>query len=203
MTANRHFRLAAQLLVAGTALASLSAHAASSVWPSTVAPCNGTLQACIDAAPSPSTVYIAANDVVNTGPAGQNVRLSRSVSLAAADGFHPVFPVGVGIVFAPSTSVEVGISGITLRDDGISLFPSAGGSFYIERMRLLDNVGGGGIDLDTSGTAPVYVRVHDNEYLRRGGAGNFCWHVPRQHRSVVRSASIGSAFDADSAPTAF
>jgi hypothetical protein len=173
MTLHRLFRLAALVLIPGTAMVSSPAQAASSTWPSAVAPCNGTLQACIDAAASPSIVYIAADNVVNTGPAGQDVQLSRSVSLAAASGFHPVFPVGVGIVSAPSTSVEVGISGITLRDDGITLLPSAGGSFYVEHMRLLDNVGGGGIDFEPLGSAPVYLRVHDNEYLRRGGAGNF------------------------------
>jgi hypothetical protein len=161
------------LAVVAAQLVAVPAQAASFTWPDSTAPCNGTLQACIDAAPSPSIVFIAADNVVNTGPAGQNVRLTQSVSLAAATGFDPVFPSGIGIIATPTTAIEVSISGITLRDADLTLLPSAGGSFYVERMRLLDNSGAGGIDFEALGTAPVYLRIHDNEYIRRGGAGNF------------------------------
>ncbi len=175
MTHYPSLRASKQLLLVTLVVtaAATPAQAASFVWPDSVAPCNGTLQTCIDAAPSPSIVFIAADNVVNTGPAGQDVRLTQSVSLAAAAGFHPAFPVGIGIISTPTTAIEIGISGITLRDANIRLLPSAGGSFYVERMRLLDNSGDGGIDFEALGTAPVYLRVHDNEYIRRGGAGNF------------------------------
>jgi hypothetical protein len=157
----------------GATLFTSPAQAASSVWPSALAPCNTTLQACIDAAASPSVVNIAIDNVVDTGVAGEPVRITRSVSLAAGDGFHPVFPVGTRIVVAPTTSAQVGISGITLRDAGIIILPGAGGSFYVERVRMLDNNGNGGIDFEATGAAATYLRVHDNEYVRRGGAGNF------------------------------
>ncbi len=161
------------LAIIATQIAAGPLQAASFVWPDTVAPCNGTLQACIDAVASPSVVYIAVDNVVNTGPAGQDIQLERSVSLVAANGFNPVFPVGIGIASTPTIAVDVAISGITLRDAEITLLPSAGGSFYVEHMQLIDNIGGNGIDFEALGTASVYLRVHDNEYLRRGGAGNF------------------------------
>ena len=39
---------------AAALIAAAPAEAASFTWPSPTAPCNGTLQACIDAAPAPS-----------------------------------------------------------------------------------------------------------------------------------------------------
>lgn len=166
-------RIPSLLLILAFLAPAAPARAASAVWPDTVAPCNGTLQACIDGVATSAIVYIAVDNVVNTGAVGQNVLLSRSVLLTAASGFNPVFPTGVGIASAPSMSVDVGISGITLRDASIELLPSAGGSFSVERMRLIDNVGAGGISFYATGTAPATLRVHDNEYVRRGGAGNF------------------------------
>ena len=147
--------------------------AASFVWPDTSAPCNGSLQACIDGIAAPSVLYIATDNVTNTGVAGEDVLLQRSVSLAAANGYRPVFPVGIGIVSTPAATIEISISGITLRDAGIRILPWAGGSFYVEHMQLIDNVGGNGIDFESLGSASAYLRVHDNSYLRRGGAGNF------------------------------
>lgn len=173
MTLNPKTRSNALAWIFAALICASPVHAASFIWPDTVAPCNGTLQTCLDTVASPSVVAIVIDNVVNTGPAGQNVQLSRSVSLRAGSGFNPVFPVGIGIRSAPSTAIEVSISGLTLRDAGIDLFPSAGGSFNIERMRLLDNAGGGNIDFQATGTAPAYVRIHDNEYIRRGGAGLF------------------------------
>lgn len=166
-------RIPSLLLILAFLAPAAPARAASAVWPDTVAPCNGTLQACIDGVATSAIVYIAVDNVVNTGAVGQSVLLSRSVLLTAASGFNPVFPTGIGIASAPSMSVDVGISGITLRDASIELLPSAGGSFSVERMRLIDNVGTGGISFYATGTAPATLRVHDNEYVRRGGAGNF------------------------------
>ncbi len=150
-----------------------AAMAASFFWPDTVAPCNTSLQACIDGAAAPSIIYIVTDNAVNTGLPGQDVVLDRSIGLVAGNGYRPVFPVGTGIVSAPNVSIEASVRGITLRDAGINLLPSAGGSFTIEKVQFLDNVGSSGINFEAFGTAPVYLRVHDNEYLRRGGAGNF------------------------------
>ncbi len=175
MTAWLDSRHRLRLLLAGAFLhgAALQASAASFIWPDTVAPCNTSLQACIDGAAAPSQIRIVSNTVSNTGPAGQDVVITRSISLVAGLGYRPVFPAGIGIAVVPATAVESTISGITLRDAGMVILPAAGGSFTIEKMQLLDNAGGGGIEFQALGSAPVYLRVHDNEYVRRGGAGSF------------------------------
>jgi hypothetical protein len=177
MMFNSNPRIATRASIAAIAalMLSASAQAASFTWPDTTAPCNTTLQACIDGVASPSILFIATNDVTNTGAVSQSIRLQRSMFLRAAEGFRPVFPVGVGIISSPTSAIDVGIVGLTLRDAYVRLLPSAGGSFYVEQMQLIGNGSNSGIDFEALGASPtsVYLRVHDNEYLRRGAAGNF------------------------------
>ena len=69
-----------------------------SVWPG-AAPCNTTLQACVDATPEGGTVSIATDT-----PIAENINLyNRSISLVAAAGRKPNFASGnwISVTAAP------------------------------------------------------------------------------------------------------
>lgn len=79
--------------------AALTCNAQAVVWPSTSTSCSGSLQACVNAQPAYFTVIIATDTVGNVGGEGVGgaLNLPRSIWLVAADGYHPQFPIGVGI----------------------------------------------------------------------------------------------------------
>ena len=68
------------------------ASAVTRTWPG-AAPCNGTLQACVNAAANGDRIEIA-----TAGPIDEFLTLAnRSLSLVAAAGFHPALAAGRGI----------------------------------------------------------------------------------------------------------
>lgn len=81
-------------------------------WPDASPPCNGTLQACIDAALPEDTVEIA-----TSAPIDEDILSQGSLDLRAAPGFHPVFADGAEIVaraVAAGGSQTIRIEGLTL-----------------------------------------------------------------------------------------
>jgi len=81
-------------------------------------PCDGTLQACIDATPAGETIQIATN-----GPIAESISFEKSLTLEAADGFLPVFGAGAS-VFAgtPATGSHfIRIAGLYLESGIISI----------------------------------------------------------------------------------
>ena len=91
---------------------SLPLAAATHTWPGS-APCNATLQACIDAAANGDYIYIKSNATIN-----ETVNLyGRSLTLRAANGYHPQLAAGRSIFM--TTSAVAG--NITARLSGIRL----------------------------------------------------------------------------------
>jgi hypothetical protein len=171
----------------------VAVQAATITWPSIVAPCNATLQACVDAVPSNSIVLIAINSVTAVTPSGGGaLNISRPLTLTAAPGFRPVFPVGTGIyadpVVARSVSgiVKLELSGFTLREAAVTLRANRAENlnlqFVIERLKFLidQSHAGSSSAIDFEGRSfalfwPTFLNliIRDNEYLRRGGPGSF------------------------------
>ena len=94
-----------------------SLHANALYWPNVAAPCNGTLQACIDAANSNDTVYVQTASTINPGP---YLYVTKPLHLIAAPGYRPVLAAGstISAHYTPAagTNWSVDIEGFTLLD---------------------------------------------------------------------------------------
>ena len=94
------------------AVISLPAVAATRTWPGS-APCNTTLLACISGSANGDTISIASN-----GPIDENINLyERSLTLRAANGFHPELTAGRWLSVSTSSVLgnqTVNVSGIRL-----------------------------------------------------------------------------------------
>jgi hypothetical protein len=156
-----------------------SAQAQGFLWPSASAPCNATLQQCVDGVIDGAVISIDSNSPTSIGPAPtSDLTISRNLILRAAPGRHPVFPNGIGIDVAMATPINVAIDGLTLRQGGGIDVQASNGSgstaVTVEHMRFEHlGVAGGGVQVSKSGAGTLNLRVRDNDYLRTGGAGNF------------------------------
>lgn len=108
-------------LVILTLLAALSASADAAIltWPGS-APCNTTLQACIYASADGDYIYVETNATIN-----EDLYLyNRSVTLRAANGYHPQLAAGKRIAFttaAVSHDITARLAGIKLMDGYVSV----------------------------------------------------------------------------------
>jgi hypothetical protein len=125
------------------------------VWPDTMPPCNGTLQACIEASLADDAIDVATN-----GPIDESLFLHRSLELAAAPGFRPVLAAGRGI-----SAISDGgdrfylVKGFRLLDGTISI--SSPFSGWLNAW-VLDNEADG-IAVGASQTGgPLSFRIEDN-----------------------------------------
>ena len=100
-------------------LFSLPVQAATHDWPGS-APCNGTLQACIDGAANGDYIYIKSNSTI-----AENLNLyDRSLTLRAANGYHPQLAATRWIAITTSSvigNVTVRVSGIRLLNGYINV----------------------------------------------------------------------------------
>ena len=133
MNSGHLVRLFTLLLLAGL---SLPAMASVRIWPGS-APCNSTLQACINAATSGDTVLIATNTPIN-----ENLTINKSLVLKAQTGYKPAFASGKAITGESSLSGwSVEIAGLNMPDGYIDLLrdPTATDRafFNIHDMRML------------------------------------------------------------------
>ncbi len=123
-------------------LATSPAMAVLRTWPGS-APCNGTLQACIDGAANGDFI-----DIATANPIDENLNLyERSLSLRAAPGFAPNLAPGRWISATTSSligDVTVRISGISLHDAYVSVrYSGTGTGTYDLRDLELEQSGGG------------------------------------------------------------
>jgi hypothetical protein len=100
-------------------LAALPAVATTRTWPGS-APCTTTLQACIDGSTNGDTITVASN-----GPIDEVVNLyERSLTLRAANGFHPRLAAGRWLSITTSSVLgnqTVNVSGISLIDGYVNV----------------------------------------------------------------------------------
>ncbi|MGJ8662653.1 MAG: DUF7452 domain-containing protein [Marinicella sp.] len=80
-------------------------------WPGVAAPCNTTLQACVDGSPANEIIYLNTNDVID-----ETITAFKNISLIAGNGYKPVFAAGrhIDITNAASTNRTLIIEGLTL-----------------------------------------------------------------------------------------
>jgi hypothetical protein len=124
------------------------------VWPDSTPPCNGTLQACINAASPDDTI-----EIVTNGPIDEAILLFKSVEVQAAPGFQPVFAAGRDIVALPSSGDHLFlIGGLTLAGGVIAIDNGVAGAL---RVVVRDNRCDG-IFVTAATTAPLSFRITDN-----------------------------------------
>jgi len=109
-------------------------------WPSGPAPCNGTLQACVDGVSEGEVIQLNTNDVIF-----ESITATKQVSLIAGNGYRPTFGSGHGIEITGTASVErtIRFEGLTLLNGRIAYhhFSSStdDANLMIRNNQLLDN----------------------------------------------------------------
>jgi hypothetical protein len=151
--------------LAATALCVLwqaDVHAGGGSWPG-AAPCNTTLQACLNASGD--------NDIVNIvtdGPINEDIVLAASRGLSAGTGFRPAFAPGRSLTAnsAGAGDFEVLFRGLTLNDGHVQLGRSGTGNavFRVEDMTLNSTVNTANtrIRIDASANGTVAVAITGN-----------------------------------------
>lgn len=137
-------------------------------WPG-ASPCNGTLQACIDAVPDGSTI-----DVVTDTPIDESLNLyNRSLTLGAGAGYRPSFAPAHWIVVSSSAiagDLTVSLSGLTLTDGYVYFAYGGTGTarYDVRRMTLAQTPAGATsyIRVAASG-GTVEATVYDNRVSGR------------------------------------
>lgn len=123
----------------------LTATAEAAVWPS-AAPCNATLQACIDAQPAGDAVLIRSSATID-----EEIVLNKRFSLFAAPGYRPVLANSRSIVVsAPAAaSFYLELSGIDITRGRLSVLAGAATdvSVRLERVNLAAGVFANGIEI--------------------------------------------------------
>ena len=130
-------------------------------WPGGAAPCNTTLQACINGAPEGITV-------TTSTPIDESITLNGNVRLRAARYVSPRFAAGRGIsgTVGGSDPWVVELQGFRLTDASIRLsyFGSSNAVIQITHMQLESSSSAisAGIDISTSSGDNHAVRVQEN-----------------------------------------
>lgn len=137
------------VFAAGLFATALPAQAVTVYWPSGAAPCNTTLQACIDATPNGNTVSIETDTPIN-----ESLNLyNRSLSLVAGDGRRPSLTSGNWITV--SSAPILGDQAVTLR--GLRLSNSYVRAVYLGTGTATFDFSG--LVLEQTSSAPTYIRV--------------------------------------------
>lgn len=135
------------LVVPAVALLSCAslASAATRTWPG-AAPCNGTLQACIDASAAGDEVLIASSAAID-----ESIAINKSLALRAAPNRVARFAPGRNVTSTINTgATNLDIEGLHLRDGAINI---QNGATSTLNLRLANN------RLDSSGVAGSRIRV--------------------------------------------
>jgi hypothetical protein len=168
-------RLFLALTAASVTLASSCAHAVIRSWPG-IAPCAGTLQACIDASAAADTVQIVTN-----APITQSLFLPRSITLEGGVGFSAQMATGMSIEgnSTDDNAYNVTVRRVALTNARIMLSHNRAGTANIQISRThivstsASSIAGIGVNI-TGGTATV--RISDNR-LRVATPGLFDYAI--------------------------
>lgn len=143
-------------------------------WPSTTAPCDGTLQACLDAQPGGAEIRIDTDSPTNiTAPGSSVLRMTRGQTLTAARDRLPSFPDGftIALELAGATSPPTyAVSGLRLRNGAgivVSTHNATGTvRVRISRLTFLHTSGAArGVRVDQTTALPIDLWVEDNNFV--------------------------------------
>jgi hypothetical protein len=109
-------------------------------WPAGPAPCNGTLQACVDGVSEGEVIQLNTNNTIF-----ETITASKQISLVAGTGYRPIFGNGHGIEITGNTSVNrtVRFEGLTLLNGRIAYHhfssSTAAATLMIRNNQILAN----------------------------------------------------------------
>jgi hypothetical protein len=129
MPRKRAALLAAISACAGPVLVPEAGAQTSRPWPDSVPPCNGTLQACIDAASPGDEIRLNPSFVIQ-----EAIAFSKPLTLRAEPGHLPAFGAGYSIHAGTSDSGDqtIRIEGLTLEQGSIEVDQTSTGTSTIE-----------------------------------------------------------------------
>ena len=106
------------------------------IWPDTTAPCNGTLQACIDAATEGEVIEIRSDSTI-TG----NLSSVNANSLVAGKGYKPVFTGDITITSNTTGARSLTLEGLTLDTGTLYVFHAGGeATVYMRNNTLMNGI---------------------------------------------------------------
>ena len=220
---DRSFWLAVVILIplASPALASLAGRSTAAggvrTYPA-AAPCDTTLQACVDAAEPGDVVEIATDD-----PIAESVTIDKSLTLVAAVGYRPTLvpEANVLLVNRPGAASVIVVDGLTLERGKIHAIQASELPFVaaVRRNVLIgERVGivigdefrtaAGAVSFDiegneirartaASGEAAIAVHAGDFASLRGTIHANVIRHVPGHSVSAIEVSNRSSRVDVD------
>jgi len=129
MPRKRAVLLAAIAACAGPMLVPEASAQTSRPWPDSIPPCDGTLQACIDAASPGDEIRLNPSFVIQ-----ESIAFSKPLTLRAEPGHFPVFGAGHSIHASTSDSGDqtIRVEGLTLEQGGIEVDQTSTGTSTIE-----------------------------------------------------------------------
>lgn len=156
-------------------------------WPG-AAPCNGTLQACVDASASGDTVVVVTEASINGG-----VDIgSKSLTLRAAAGLRPALAAGTDIsaTTVGNGPVAITVEGFALRDGRIVLMHGGTDTArFTVRNNVLDASSretSAGVDISNFSTGTTIAQVENNR-ITTG--------TPALNGAALRLQATGGVFD--------
>lgn len=136
-------------------------------WPGP-APCDSTLQACIDAAAAGDRIRVASD-----GPIDQHLSITRSLRLLPEPGYRPRLAAGRRITATASgaADLDLRLRGFALPSGSVTVAHSGSGALdaSLQDLEIAAEPGREAIRIDASGAGPVGVVV-ENVALRLDGA---------------------------------
>lgn len=125
------------LIILFLLLFSVTGHTVTRTWPG-AAPCNSSLQACIDGSAANDTILVASN-----GPIDESLVINKSLVLKAAPGFRPALAPARSIS-SQFNAFNLTIEGFRLTDGSINLAVDGAAVTTIRNNRLSASAGGPG-----------------------------------------------------------
>lgn len=139
-----------------------SSVASAATWPGP-APCDATLQACIDATAAGDTVTVASSAVID-----ESLFINKPLALLAAPGFRPILAVDrvINASVSAAGSWAWRVEGFELRRGyvGISVNGGSAANIAIRRVRVRETLSGiAQVALNNNSTASIVYDLAQNE----------------------------------------
>lgn len=142
--------------------ATIASPAAAAVWPDTVAPCNATLQACINGTASGGSVLVQSSAVID-----ESLTINKPFALRAGPGHRPVLAAdrSIGGTIAVAGSWSWLLEGFELTRGQVTVNVDAGNaSVVISGVRVREtNSGLAGINLSNDSPGSIFFDIAGNE----------------------------------------
>ncbi len=175
------FEMRARVTALLLLLAAAPAPAANLEWPGP-APCNTSLQACIDAADAGDRIRVGSE-----GPIDQNLSIVRDLRLETLPGYRPRLAPGRRISVAGNAALDVRVRGFIVERGSVAVqhTGSSALTLSLQDLDITAEPGREGLRIDAGGAGPVGFTIENVAIEIDGAAGG-------DARAALRIAHAGS-----------